>query len=195
MPDMIRSFIAFDIEEEDIKKSISEVQRLLIKTGADLRLVKPENIHVTIKFLGEVTPFMLNRIYEVMRNLSFQPFDIEIKGLGAFPSPNYPRIIWVGIEKGSSELTSIFNMLEHSLRRLGFRSERRGFSPHLTIARVKSGRKREALTHLLKELAKREFGIVRARCLRLKRSILAPQGPIYSTLKEICPEDCTSPTP
>ncbi|HIE14976.1 TPA: RNA 2',3'-cyclic phosphodiesterase [Candidatus Bathyarchaeota archaeon] len=183
------------------KPNTTAVQSLLllflipIKTGADLRLVKPENIHVTIKFLGEVTPFMLNRIYEVMRNLSFQPFDIEIKGLGAFPSPNYPRIIWVGIEKGSSELTSIFNMLEHSLRRLGFRSERRGFSPHLTIARVKSGRKREALTHLLKELAKREFGIVRARCLRLKRSILAPQGPIYSTLKEICPEDCTSPTP
>jgi len=82
-------------------------------------------------------------------------------------------------------LRSIFNQLEPSLRSLGFAPDPKGFSPHLTIARVKSGRNKAELAKLLNENADYEFGIVRAECLKLKKSDLTPKGPIYSTIREV----------
>jgi 2'-5' RNA ligase len=97
--------------------------------------------------------------------------------------------LWAGITQGADELRSIFNQLEPSLRSLGFAPDSKGFSPHLTIARVRSGRNKAELGKCVTENANYEFGIVRAQCLRLKRSDLTPKGPIYSTLKEFCPQE------
>jgi 2'-5' RNA ligase len=182
----IRSFIAFDIEDEEIRRRFSEAQRMLVGTGADLKLVKPQNVHVTMRFLGNITLPLVDAVYEAMRKVSFTPFDIEIRGLGAFPRLQYARVIWAGIRRGKEQLERIFNQLEPQLRRLGFRADPRGFSPHLTIARVKSGRNKAELIHRIRESLDYEFGVVRAECLRLKRSVLTPKGPIYSTLREVC---------
>jgi 2'-5' RNA ligase len=95
--------------------------------------------------------------------------------------------LWVGIREGADKLRDIFNQLEPHLQSLGFRADSRGFSPHLTIARVRSGRNKGELAKLVNENLNYEFGTVRAECLRLKRSDLTPKGPIYSTLKEFCP--------
>ncbi len=188
MPETIRSFIAFDIDSDSILKRITNVQNLLNKTGADLKLVKPKNVHITMRFLGNITPNMVEKIFEEMKKVQFTPFDVKICGIGAFPHLRYPRVLWVGITEGADQLRNIFNQLEPRLRSLGFAPDPKGFSPHLTIARVKSGRNKADLVKSVTENTNYEFGIVRADCLRLKRSDLTPKGPIYSTLKEFCPQ-------
>ena len=186
MSEMIRSFIAFDIDNESVIKRFSEAQAKLVNTGADLKLVKPQNIHMTMRFLGNISPPMVDSIHEEMKKISFTPFNVEIKGLGVFPKLKYARVIWAGIRKGADELTNVFNQLEPLLRGLGFKPDPKGFSAHLTIARVKTGRNKVELVRRIQELADYEFGIVRADCLRLKKSVLTPKGPIYSTLREVC---------
>lgn len=186
MAETIRSFVAFDIDNELVLKRFSDVQDTLTSTGANLKLVKPQNIHITMRFLGNITSHIVDSIYQEMEKVSFNPFDVEIRGLGAFPSLNYARVVWAGIQKGADELANVSNQLEPSLRRLGFKPDPKGFSPHLTIARVRTGRNKNALIQCIKDLANYEFGTVEAECLRLKKSVLTPKGPIYSTLKEVC---------
>jgi len=188
MPETVRSFIAFDIDNESILTRMAYMQNLLIKTAADLKLVEPKNIHITLRFLGNITTPMVEKIFEEMKTVQFIPFDAKIYGIGAFPSSYNPRVLWAGITEGADQLLSIFNQLEPRLRNLGFAPDPKGFSPHLTIARVKSGRNKAELAKLIDEKADYEFGAVKAACLRLKKSDLTPKGPIYSTLKEFCPQ-------
>ena len=188
MPETIRSFIAFEIENESILKGITDMQNLIVKTGADLKLVEPKNIHMTVRFLGNVTPSMIEKIFEEMKKIQFTAFDVKIHGVGAFPNVHYPRVLWAGITEGADQLRNIFSQLEPRLRSLGFTPDQKGFSPHLTIARVKSGRNKAELAKFVTENANYDFGVIRAECLRLKRSDLTPKGPIYSTLKEFCPK-------
>jgi len=184
--ELIRSFIAFDVDDENITRRLSEIQSMLLKTGADLKIVKPENIHVTIRFLGEIPPSIVEKVYEEMSKVTFTPFDIEVKGLGVFPHMRRIRVIWAGIRKGANELRNIYYQLEPNIQQIGLRPDNKGFSPHLTIARVRTGRRKEELARVIKDLENYEFGIIKAKCLRLKRSVLTPRGPIYSTLREVC---------
>lgn len=187
MSESIRSFIAFDMENDAVLNRIAAAQKLLIQTGADLKLVEPRNIHVTIRFLGNITPATAEKIHEEMTKIQFTPFIAKISGVGAFPNPRYPRVIWAGITEGADQLRSVFTQLEPRLQSLGFTPDPKGFSPHLTIARVRSGRNKQQLAEALSKNAKYDFGTINARCLRLKKSVLTPRGPIYSTLKEYCP--------
>ena len=187
MSETVRSFIAFDIDNESILKKIGETQKVLAATGADLKLVEPQNIHITLRFLGNITTSMIEKIHEKMKEVQFTPFEAKIQGVGAFPHLRYPRVLWAGITQGADQLQSVFSQLEPRLRSLGFAPDSKGFSPHLTIARVKSGRNKAELGKCVTENADNDFGIVKASCLRLKRSDLTPKGPIYSTLREVCP--------
>lgn len=181
----IRTFLAFDIEDKRITRRITEVQGMLGNSRADLKLVKPQNIHLTIRFLGDIQPHMVDAIYEEMKQVTFTPFDVELKGLGVFPKLNYPRVVWAGITKGANELTNVFEQLEPRLRGLGLSPDTKGFSPHLTLARVRGGRNKARLVEVIRELEDYEFGAVKAECLKLKQSDLTPRGPIYTTLKEV----------
>jgi RNA 2',3'-cyclic 3'-phosphodiesterase len=186
MSGTIRAFFSFDIEDQTILRRLSKVQGMLVNTGAQLKTVKPQNIHLTIRFLGDISPAMVDAIHEEMKQLSFTPFTVELKGLGAFPKLNYPRVVWAGIRKGADELKDVFGQLEPRLRGLGFKPDSKGFSPHLTIARVRTGRNKAQLIKVIQELEDYEFGAIKAECLRLKKSDLTPRGPIYSTLREVC---------
>jgi len=186
MSEMIRSFIAFDLNNESVIQRLTEVQQKLLKTGADLKLVEPRNIHITMRFLGDIRPAMVDAVHEAMKKVSFSKFDCQINGLGVFPDFRYARVVWAGIRKGADELKNVFNQLEPNLQQLGFRADPKGFSPHLTLARVKTGRNKTELTRCIQELTEYHFGLVRADCLRLKKSVLTPKGPLYSTLKEVC---------
>jgi 2'-5' RNA ligase len=186
MSDTIRSFFSFDIEDQTIIRRLTEVQSMLTNTGANLKLIKPQNIHLTVRFLGNISQSMVDAIHEEMKQLSFTPFEIELSGLGAFPKLTYPRIVWTRIRKGADKLIDVFEQLEPRLRGLGFKPDRKGFSPHLTIARVRSGRNKAQLINLIQELEDYEFGIIKVEYLRLKKSDLTPKGPIYTTLKEVC---------
>jgi len=186
MSERIRSFIAFDINNEAVLRKFSEAQRSLVDTGADLKMVEPKNIHITMRFLGDITANMIDPIQEGMKKVSFTAFDCEIKGLGAFPDLRYARVVWAGIRKGSDELKSVSAQLEPQLRQLGFKADPKGFSPHLTLARVRTGRNKSELVRCIQDMVDFEFGVVRADCLRLKKSVLTPKGPVYSTLREVC---------
>jgi 2'-5' RNA ligase len=185
MSEAIRSFIAFDLDNQAILSRLSEVQDALVNTGASLNLVKPQNIHMTVRFLGNVDLGMVDAVYEEMKQVSFAPFEVEIRGLGAFPNLQYVRVVWAGIQKGADELKDVFNQLEPRLRKLGFKPDTKGFSPHLTIARVRTGKNKAELARRIEELENYEFGTVKANCLKLKKSVLTPEGPIYSTIHEV----------
>jgi len=188
MPDSIRSFLAFDIENDTVLNRLTAAQKHLVQTGADVKLVAPQNIHITVRFLGNITPATAEKIFEEMKKVQFAPFNVQIKGVGAFPNPNYARVVWAGITEGADQLKSVFSQLEPRLRGLGFTPDSKGFSPHLTIARVRSGRNKAQLSKFITENADYEFGAINAKCLRLKKSDLTPRGPVYSTLKEFCPQ-------
>jgi 2'-5' RNA ligase len=184
MSQTIRSFVAFDIDNQLVLQRLGEAQSTLAKTGADLSLVKPQNIHITLRFLGDIVPAMVERIDREMQSIIFSPFEVEIRGMGVFPNLKYPRVVWAGIQQGAKELKNVFEQLESRLQHLGFAPDNKGFSPHLTIARVRTGRNKQELANCVNESSGYEFGKVHAEYLRLKKSILTPQGPIYSTLKE-----------
>jgi 2'-5' RNA ligase len=188
MPELIRSFLAFDIESEDVRKRLAGAQSSLILTGADLKLVEPKNIHVTLRFLSDISADMVEQVFGEMRKVQFTPFSVEINGIGVFPDLRYPRVVWAGITEGADQLKSIFNQLEPRLRGLGFTPDSKGFSPHLTIARVRSGKNKAQLAEFVTKNVSYDFGTIKADCLRLKKSDLTPRGPIYSTLKEYCPK-------
>lgn len=181
----IRSFFSFDISSGEILKKIQEVQEKLVETEADLGIVKPKNIHITMRFLGEISTETVEKVIEQMKEIKSQSFDIEFKGIGTFPNIKNPRVIWIGIKKGSIELKEIYVQLEPRLRKIGFNPDKKGFSPHLTIARVRSGRNRKTLTDTLGHMELHEIGIIRAEILKLKKSTLTPSGSIYSTMHEV----------
>jgi len=187
MSEQIRSFIAFDLKNDNVLNRIAAAQKLLIQTNADLKLVEPSNIHITLRFLGGISLEIVDKIYAVMKNVKFSPFNVRLSGLGVFPTLNYPRVVWAGITDGAQQLTSIFEQLEPQIHELGFVPDPKGFTPHLTIARVRSGANKQRLVDLVTKQANYDFGIIRADCLRLKKSQLSPKGPTYSTLKEYCP--------
>ncbi len=187
MSDSIRSFLAFDIENDAVRSQLAKMQAKLLQTGADVKLVETENIHITMRFLGDMNAGMVEKIFSVMKETKFVPFKARLEGLGVFPDLQYPRVAWAGIVEGANTLQDIFGQLEPNLRKLGFAPDNRGFSPHLTIARIRSGKNRTQLAEFIKQNSACKFGEIGVECLRLKKSILSPQGPTYSTLKEFCP--------
>jgi RNA 2',3'-cyclic 3'-phosphodiesterase len=188
MSEQIRSFIAFDLENQQVLERLSVAQKLVLETGADLRPVAPQNIHITIRFLGNISSGMVEKVYETMKNVKFTPFTIQIRGLGVFPSLNFPRVVWAGMTDGVEQLRSIFMQIEPQIRALGFQADAHGFSPHLTIARVGKDKNKQNLAAFVTKKGDFEFGTIKANCLRLKKSHLSPKGPTYSTIKEYCPE-------
>ena len=187
MSEQIRSFIAFDLENDSVLNRIATAQKMLFQTNADLKLVEPKNIHITIRFLGPINPDIVEKIHSAMTTIKFAPFNVQLQGFGVFPTINYPRVVWAGITMGAEELRSIFEQLEPKIHDLGFPPDPNGFSPHLTIARVRSGANKQRLVDLVQRQENYDFGVIRAECLKLKRSQLSPKGPTYTTLKEYCP--------
>ncbi|UCG36418.1 MAG: RNA 2',3'-cyclic phosphodiesterase [Candidatus Bathyarchaeota archaeon] len=183
----IRGFISFDICKQELLDKLRKVQQMLRETGADLKLVSPQNIHVTIRFLGNIPESMVDNIHAEMKKVSFGPFHAEIRRVGAFPALKRPRVVWAGLERGSEKMRDVFNQLEPHIRKLRFNPDSKGFSPHLTIARVRTKRNEPALISCLRTLSDYRFGEFEVRCLKLKKSRLTPEGPIYSTLREVCP--------
>jgi 2'-5' RNA ligase len=173
------------MDEASVISKLVEAQRALRDLGADLKLVEPENIHATVRFLGEVPAATIELVKEQMNEVKFSAFDMEFTGLGAFPNLRKINVVWVGMRKGKEEISRIFEQLEPRFRKSGFEPDNRGFSPHVTIARVKTGRMREELAKFVDEMRDTPFGVVHVEEVRLKRSVLTPKGPVYSTIHAV----------
>lgn len=187
--DQIRSFVSIDIDDESVLSNVTSVMSSLSSIGGDLKLVERENIHFTLKFLGNIDQGKLAEVKSKLSQVRFEPFQLEIKGAGAFPSLKRMSVIWVGVGEGWSNAEQIFEQTEKVLHEAGFSRETRPFSPHVTIARVRSGRKLDEIGVFLTHLADESFGRFTIQGIRLKQSILSPSGPKYSTLFETAKRD------
>ena len=182
---MLRAFIGIDIDEA-VRQKLVTVQEQLGATGAQLKLVEPPNIHVTMKFLGDVSEERVGAITEALRRAAtgMKQFDIRVRGIGVFPDLRYIRVVWVGVAEGRDELIDLQREIDRELQPLGFRPER-DFVPHLTIARVRAVKNKERLAAFVREMGDAEVGVTRAQAVELKQSTLTSKGPIYSTLARI----------
>ena len=183
--DQIRSFVSIDLDDEQVLSRVESIISSLKSIGGDLKPVERENIHLTLKFLGDINKAKLAEVRKALSAVKFQPFQLEIKGAGAFPSLNRMNVIWVGIGEGWTQVQQIFEQIETLLHGQGFSRETRPFSPHVTIARVRSSRKKDETAAFLSHLSEESFGTFNAQHVRLKQSVLSPSGPAYSTLFEV----------
>ena len=181
----MRAFVGIDIDEA-VRQNLLATQRQLAGTGAQLKLVEPENIHVTMKFLGDIREDQAGAITEALQAAveGIKPFEISVRGIGAFPNLSYIRVVWAGVSDGLEQVASIQKRIDQNLAKLGFKPER-DFVPHLTLARAKSAAGKERLIEFLKGGVNVEFGSCHVSAVELKQSTLTPKGPIYSTLARI----------
>lgn len=177
-----RAFLAVDL---DGGLRADKVLTELRTSGADLRLVDARNLHITIKFLGDTEesriPDVRGAMEESVRSIA--PFELIFRGLGVFPNRNRIRVVWIGLE-GAEPLSLIARRLDESLSRIGFGKEG-DFSPHLTVARVKSPRNRDRLAGILDERADEDLGKMTVGRIALKKSVLSSAGPTYTTVEEV----------
>lgn len=182
---LLRCFIAIEIPET-IKKSIADIIDSLKKSGSDVKWVSDENIHITLQFLGEteesLIPDIKGALYKILA--TYSPFYIKIAGVGCFPSGRRPRVIWVGTEE-SQYLINIYKDISSEMVKFGYQIEKRGFSPHVTIGRVKSNRNTGELLRRLDEFTVTDFPGFEVQNVTLMKSELKPSGAKYYSLAEI----------
>ena len=159
--------------------SLVTFQQELLATGADLKLVERENLHFTVKFLGEISDPLVKETDSRLGGLSLKSARVEVRGAGAFPSPGRPRVVWAGVApKHEALVEPIAEKVIRALEGVGQRDDR-PFSPHITLCRVRSGRNARQLGELLRGNSNRSFGELELSELKLKSSVLTPSGPIY----------------
>ncbi|MDP2939364.1 MAG: RNA 2',3'-cyclic phosphodiesterase [Candidatus Omnitrophota bacterium] len=183
MSETIRSFIAIELSPENQEK-ISQIQRELKSSGADVKWVKPENIHLTLKFLGNVETSQIEIIFQILKDIAanFERFSFELNELGVFPKISSPRVIWFNCQEPTGIIAEIVLSLEEKLEKLGFAKEEREFTPHITIGRIRSSR---GMIHLIDKLKQTKISspiIQEVDKLTLFKSTLTPSGPIYEVL-------------
>jgi 2'-5' RNA ligase len=179
---MVRAFIAIRCPEE-LKKDLLTAQKKIAPLG-DMKLVESENLHMTVKFLGEVADAKVDAVTDALRPVSEkQSFTISIRGIGVFPNPAYVRVVWAGVDEGAREAEHLSREVDDRLHALGFPRDER-FHPHFTLARVRSVDK-EKMKKILIEYEAAEFGSFTVSSVDLMESRLSPRGPVYSILKSL----------
>jgi 2'-5' RNA ligase len=181
----MRTFIAIELPDQ-IKNQIEQVQAPLKKTKAFVSWVKPGNIHVTLKFLGEVPEEKIDEIFSATGKAveGTKRFTMSLKGMGTFPDFKRPRVIWVGTGSGQEELSGMAGRIEDEMEKIGFPKEKRRFSAHFTIGRVKSPKGVEKLMEMVKSSDFQTEEIAVSEVV-VMRSQLHPAGAIYTPLKKI----------
>lgn len=180
----MRVFIGVPLAE-DLRDNIIKLQQLA-STYVKMKAVERENLHWTVKFLGEVLDDKIQSIIEVLYSLktSIKPFSINVTGLGVFPSPAKPRVLWVTASDGEP-FVALVKMLDVALSKLGFPTETREVVPHLTIGRIKAVTDRRGFREFLEGVSKKKFGGMKVNSVTLYKSVLSEKGPTYSKLHEI----------
>ncbi|WP_336360523.1 RNA 2',3'-cyclic phosphodiesterase [Haladaptatus sp. ZSTT2] len=181
----MRLFVSIDLDE--LEDAVVAVQEPL--SGASgLDLVAPEQAHITLKFLGEVAEQGIDDIEaaleDAVRTAAVRPFSATFEGLGAFPSAEYIRVVWLGVGEGTEELTRLYEAIERRLIEEGFEPESHGFTPHVTLGRMRHGGGKETVQRAL-EAEGVTAGSMRVTEVRLKESLLTDNGPVYVTRSRV----------
>ena len=172
----MRAFVAIEVSDQTVLNSIHKIQdELNIKA----KPVELHNMHFTVQFLGEVSEEMVGKISAVLSSLEFSAFSISFASIGVFPKPSFPRVIWIGTNDGVNELEKLAEMIRSKLSQLGFSPDKK-FKSHVTIFRVKN--KIEGISDKLEKFSSYYFGKQIVSEIKLKKSELTPNGPIYTDL-------------
>ena len=172
----MRTFVAIEVNNKNVLNSIHQVQSELNIRAKPIEL---HNMHFTVQFLGEVSEEIVGKISDALNGIEFSTFSITFTGIGAFPKPNSPRVIWIGVNDGVNELEKLAETIRAKLSDIGFNPDKK-FKPHVTIFRVKN--KIESLTSKLEKFSSCSFGKQEISEIKLKKSELTPNGPIYTDL-------------
>jgi len=176
----MRTFVAIEISNNNIINSIKKFQT---EININAKPVEPKNFHFTLQFLGEISSEVSQKIIQALRKIEFSSFSVNLKGVGAFPKSKFPRVVWVGTDDdGGNMLIQLSKKVEKALEPLGFFSDK-PFKPHITVFRIK--KKIGDITNELNSQKTIDFGMQEVTNLKLKKSELTPNGPIYSDLEEI----------
>jgi 2'-5' RNA ligase len=182
----LRAFIAIELTPEILSR-LNELQTRLqndLPSGL-IRWVRPEGIHLTLKFLGDIPVTQVDAIAQILQTVCapYTPFSFSISGMGCFPNPRRPRVIWVGVHEPSGALAEIQQEIERAAKPLGYPPENRAFSPHLTLGRVKRG-SREALEALGTYVTRSAVNVGQQQVggISLMCSDLRPTGAVYTEL-------------
>jgi len=183
---LLRAFIAIEIPQEIKRQIAGQTAELRRMVGSSVRWVTPENIHLTLKFLGEISPANIDLLAQALKTEVGEhlPFEMNVNGLGAFPNVRRPRVIWIGLD-APSDLTRLQHHLETTTARLGYVSDDKPFSPHLTIGRVReqiSSDESQALRSALESAKVGAPGKIAVKSVHLFQSELKPAGPIYTCI-------------
>jgi len=181
--DKYRAFIAIDIP---CFPKLVEIEKELKDTGADIKLVEPENIHITLKFLGDISTDISQEIKKIIEESvkNYKAFEIKLSNIGVFPSKEYIKIIWIGIQD-TDTLKNIAENIDKKINQIGFKREKRPFSAHLTIGRVKNAKNKEKIIQIINKYQNVDFFKLKVKEIILKKSTLTPKGPIYSDIEKI----------
>lgn len=182
MSEEIRTFIAVEIKDASVMRRLIEIRDYLLSSSAELKLVEDENIHLTLRFIGEIPSILVKAICAEISKIQVEKFQIHVKGVGGFPSIVRPRVVWAGVEEGTDKLRELYLLVDERLRKLGIPREREEFIPHITLARVKGFRNIDKLTRILSELVNVDFGYTEVDEVFVKKSVLTPSGPVYSNI-------------
>ena len=176
----MRIFVGIEITNNDITNSIKKFQE---KVNIDGKPVELQNLHFTLQFLGEISEEIAEKIIQSLKTIEFSSFDVNLEGIGAFPKPKFPRVIWVGTDEiGGNMLIRLSKKVEKVLEPLGFFSDK-PFKPHITVFRIK--KKIGDISGELENHKMVNFGVQKVSNIKLKKSVLTANGPIYSDLVEV----------
>lgn len=179
----MRTFIAVELS----KGTISELKRVISElniSGANIKWIKPDTLHLTLKFLGDIPEEMVPVISRKLKQLAEEtdPFDLSIKGIGVFPEWRNARVIWVGIEKGAEELSALASRVEEAMASAGFPRDKRKFLPHITVGRMRSAKNMDKLQETARALEVEEISTPIA-ALTFFRSELTRTGAIHTPIE------------
>jgi RNA 2',3'-cyclic 3'-phosphodiesterase len=182
----IRTFIAFELPAHLVQLA-AELQERLKGHGLRLRWVRPHNIHLTLKFLGEVAPSRMEAVAAGMQTAArgMPPLALTVEGMGIFPTPGRPRVLWIGLGGQAELLQQLHARLEAQLAPLGIKRERRPFKAHLTLARINHILSGGPLLQAIQEEGRFTPGVFQASELVLFKSDLRPQGAVYTPLARV----------
>lgn len=190
MKQVLRTFIAIELDEA-MREALAAVQKELRAAVPpdSVRWVRPESIHLTLKFLGDTPVGRLEEIKGALAAAAAEvfPFSFTVEGLGCFPNPRRPRVLWVGVEEPTGALEALWQAVEAHVAPLGWPTEKRTFQPHLTLGRVQrrvTSADRRVLGELVEKSDVGRLGSVAVRAVSFIRSDLKPTGAVYTTLAE-----------
>jgi len=181
-----RIFIAVALAPT-LRHAVAGLEPRFSAAAKSLRWVAPDHLHFTLKFLGEITGAEVTRVGEAARQVGARArsFAITVAGMGAFPSPRRPQVVWAGVSDGADRLIALAADLDAALHLMKFPRERRPFQPHLTVARVRRSGPAPDLTAILQELGGVPVGTQAVEALLVMESTLNPSGSIYSQVEEV----------